>query len=127
MRRTAYLVAFCVLAAVAALITLRAQHQVSVLVASHDLRAGVQVQAADVEVHRVHDDGMPAGALSSADAAVGQYVAWPLTAGEPVLLRSLRAQRSGGDVVGGLDVPRGYRAVAVPVQPAAAVGGVLVA
>ena len=127
MRRTAYLIAFAVLAAVAALLTLRAQRTVAVVVATHDLRAGSQVQAADVDTVAMHDDGVPSGALSRVDLAVGEYTSWPLTAGEPVLSRQLRAQRSGGGVIGGLDVPSGYRAVAVPVLPAGAVGGMLAA
>jgi Flp pilus assembly protein CpaB len=126
MRRKVYLVAFMVLALAAALLTLRAQRTVSVLVATHDLRAGAMVATQDVEVARMHDDSIPAGALTTADAAVGRYVTWPVTSGQPVLARALRVQRSGGSVVfGGLDIPVGYRAIAVPVQPAAAVGGML--
>ena len=126
-RRIAYITAFALLAAAAAVVTLRAQHVSTVVIATHDLRAGVAVQAGDVEVRRIHDDGAPAGSLATVDDAVGQYTAWPLTAGEPVLARMLHPQRSGGAATAGLDVPRGYRAVAVPVQPAAAVGGMLTA
>lgn len=125
MRRSIYLAAFVALAVVAALLTLRAQRTVPVVVATRDLGAGAQVQASDLEIHRVHDDGVPAGALTSTDGLAGQYTAWPLTAGEPVLGRMLRPQRSGGAVAGGLGVPAGFRAIAVPVQPAAAVGGML--
>ena len=73
----------------------------------------------------MHDDSVPAGAVSLPQDAEGRYAAWPLTAGEPVLARVLSADRSGGAVLAGLEVPAGYRAVAVPVQPAAAVGGML--
>jgi Flp pilus assembly protein CpaB len=124
-RRAVYLGAFAVLALVAAGLTLRAQHTISVVVATHDLKAGSVVTAQDVEVARMHEDSVPAGALSNVDNAVGQYVGWPLTSGEPILSRALRSQRSGAAVLAGLDVPAGYRAVAVPVQPAAAVGGML--
>ncbi len=56
---------------------------------------------------------------------MGQYVAWPLTAGEPVLARAVRHARSGISLTGDITVPDGFRAVAVPVQPAGAVGGML--
>jgi Flp pilus assembly protein CpaB len=125
MRRTVYLLLFLVFAGMAGLLTLRAQRTVAVLVAVQDLRAGAQISAQDVEVLRMHEDSVPAGALLSPDDAVGQYVAWPLTAGEPVLARALRRQRSGITLAAAITVPEGYRAVAVPVQPAGAVGGML--
>jgi Flp pilus assembly protein CpaB len=125
MRRTIYLLAFLLLALAAGLLTLRAQRTAAVLVATHDVRAGQQVTAQDVEVRRLHADGVPTGALSVADDAVGSYVAWPLTAGEPVLSRMVRHERSGITLTAAVTVPDGYRAVAVPVQPAGAVGGML--
>jgi Flp pilus assembly protein CpaB len=125
MRRVAYLVAFAILAGLAAILTLRAQHTVSVVVATHDVRAGSQVQSGDVQVASMRDSGLPSGITDTTDAVVGQYVAWPLTGGEPVLIRQLRPQRSGISVTGGLEVPAGYRAIAVPVQPADAVGGMI--
>jgi Flp pilus assembly protein CpaB len=125
MRRTVYLVLFLLLAALAGVLTLRAQRTVAVLVAAHDVRAGAQIAAQDVEVQRMHEDSVPAGALVGPDDAVGQYVAWPLTAGEAVLGRMVRHQRSGITLVADVTVPDGYRAVAVPVQPSGAVGGML--
>jgi Flp pilus assembly protein CpaB len=125
MRRTVYLVLFLLLAGLAAVLTLRAQRTVSVLVAVHDLRAGAQVEAQDVEVRRMHEDSVPIGALAAPDDAVGQYVAWPLTAGEPVVSRMVRRQRSSIALVADVSVPDGCRAIAMPVQPAAAVGGML--
>jgi Flp pilus assembly protein CpaB len=125
MRRTIYLALFLLLALLAGLLTLRAQRTVAVLVATHDLRSGQQVGSPDVEVRRVHGDGVPADALASPDDAVGSYVAWPLTAGEPVLSRMVRRERSGITLTAAMTVPDGYRAIAVPVQPAGAVGGML--
>jgi len=125
MRRTIYLSLFLVLAAAAGLLTLRAQRTLDVLVATHDVRAGQQIAAGDVEVHRVHADSVPADALASPDDAVGGYVAWPLTAGEPVLAHMIRHSRSGIALTAAMTVPDGDRAVAVPVQPAGAVGGML--
>lgn len=125
MRRPIYLVLFLVLAALAGLLTLRAQRTVAVLVATHDVRAGQQVSGQDVEVRRIHADGVPADALTTPDDVVGSYVAWPLTAGEPVLSRMVRHERSGIALTAAMTVPDGYRAIAVPVLPAGAVGGML--
>jgi len=125
MRRTLYIAAFTVLALGAGLLTLHAQHTITVVVASHDVPAGVEIQPADVELAQLHDDALAAGALTRASDAVGRYVAWPLVGGEPVLPRMVQSQRSGSAVLAELGVPDGYRAIAVPVQPASAVGGML--
>lgn len=125
MRRNLYLAAFTVLALATAGLVLRSQQSVTVVVATHDLRAGARVGPADVEERSVHADSVPPGALSAVDAAVGGYVAWPLAEGEPVLARMLSAQPSGAAVAAGLVLPGGERVIAVPVQPAGAVGGVL--
>ncbi len=125
MRRTIYLGLFLLLALVAGLLTLRAQRTVAVLVATQDVRAGQQVTAAEVQVERIHADSVPADALAAPDDAVGAYVAWPLTAGEPVLAHMVRRERSGIALTAAVTVPDGDRAVAVPVQPAGAVGGML--
>jgi pilus assembly protein CpaB len=125
MRRTIYLGLFLLLALVAGMLTMRAQRTVAVLVATHDVRAGQQVAAGDVEVRRVHADSVPTDALATADDAVGSYVAWPLTGGEPVLSRMVRRERSGVMLTAAITVPDGYRAVALPVLPAGAVGGML--
>jgi len=125
MRRTVYLSLFMLLATAAGLLTLRAQRTVDVLVATHDVRAGQQIAAGDVEVRRVHADSIPPDALATPDDAVGSYVAWPLAGGEPVLAHMVRRSRSGIALTAAMTVPDGYRAVAVPVQPAGAVGGML--
>jgi len=125
MRRTIYLGLFLLLALSAGLLTLRAQRTVAVLVATRDVRAGQQVAASDVQVERAHADSVPGDALATPDDAVGSYVAWPLTAGEPVLAHMVRRERSGIALTAAVTVPDGYRAVAVPVQPAGAVGGML--
>lgn len=126
MRRMLYLAAAAVLALVAALLTLRAQHTVAVLVATRNVQVGAVLQSGDVQVQRVHDDGSPAGSLTDPQQAVGMHVVWPLTAGEPVLDSDLRQQGSGNAVSTDFAMPAGYRAVALPVSPAGAVGGLLV-
>jgi Flp pilus assembly protein CpaB len=125
MRRTLYLAGFTVLALAAAALALHGQQTDTVVVATRDLHAGDRVGPGDVEERRVHSDGIPSGAVGAAGAAVGAYVAWPLASGEPVLARMLRPERSGAAAAGGLPVPDGDRAVAVPVPPAGAVGGLL--
>jgi Flp pilus assembly protein CpaB len=125
MKRRAYLIAAVTLAIIAAGLTLRAQHTVTVVVATHNVSAGAQLSSSDVQVQSVHQDSVPAGALSTADQAAGKYVSWPLTSGEPILAGALSGQRSGSNVVAGYNIPNGYRAIAIPVTPAAAVGGML--
>jgi Flp pilus assembly protein CpaB len=125
MRRTIYLLLFLALAVAAGLLTLRAQRTVAVLVAARDVRAGEQLTASDLAVQRMHQDSVPTGALAAPDEVVGEYVAWPLTAGEPVLQRLVRHARSGITLAADVTVPDGFRAIAVPVQPAGAVGGML--
>jgi Flp pilus assembly protein CpaB len=125
MRRTLYLAGFTVLALAAATLALRGQQTDTVVVATRDLHAGDRVGPGDVEERRVHSDGVPSGAVGAAGAVVGAYVAWPLASGEPLLARMLRPERSGAAAASGLPVPDGDRAVAVPVQPAGAVGGLL--
>jgi Flp pilus assembly protein CpaB len=125
MKRRAYLVAAITLAIIAAGLTLRAQHTVAVVVATHNVSAGAQLSGSDVQIQSIHEDNVPVGALNTTDQAAGKYVSWPLTSGEPVLADALSSQRSGSDVVSGYNIPSGYRAIAIPVTPAAAVGGML--
>ena len=125
MKRQMYLSVALILAAAAALLSLRAQHTTPVVFATHDVTAGTMIQSSDVEVRSIHDDGVPAGALSDVNSAAGMYATIPLTAGEAVLARAVSAHRSGGSVTAQFSIPSGYVAVSVPVQPAAAVGGIL--
>lgn len=57
---------------------------VSVLVARHDLAAGVVLTADDVGPARFAEGTAPDGALVGADAVVGHMLASPLRRGEPV-------------------------------------------
>jgi Flp pilus assembly protein CpaB len=125
MRRIIYLSICSVLALSAAVLTLRAQRTVAVVVATRDVGAGSLLGPGDLEVRHVSPEGIPSGVIAAPDEAGGRYVVWPLTAGEPVLSRAVRTQRSGGAVDVGYTVPAGFRAVAVPLQPAGAVGGML--
>ena len=125
MKRRLYLGGALAFALIAALLTLRAQHTIPVVVATHDLKSGVMITSDDVRVVRMHDDSVPGGAVGSTDSAIGRYVSWPLTSGEPVVSGSMSSASTPGAAAIGMDLPTGYSAVAVPVQPAAAVGGML--
>jgi pilus assembly protein CpaB len=125
MKRIVYIVGFCIFALVAAGLTLRAQQTVAIAVATHDLSFGTQVTAQDIQIIRVHSDGAPSGVLTSEQQAIGQYVKWPIASGEPVLGRLLSSHVLGSDAAAGFNVPRGYQVIALPIQPASAVGGVV--
>jgi Flp pilus assembly protein CpaB len=125
MKRRVYLIAAVSFAIIAAGLTLRAQHTVAVVIATHNVSAGTQLSGSDIQIQSIHEDNVPAGALTTTDEATGKYVSWPLTSGEPILGSALSSQPSGSDVVSGYNIPGGYRAVAIPVTPAGAVGGML--
>jgi pilus assembly protein CpaB len=55
-----------------------------VLVAARDIPGGVPLQRAAVRIARLPASLVPAGALRSADAAVGRTVGAPLRRGEPI-------------------------------------------
>jgi Flp pilus assembly protein CpaB len=125
LKRTIYLACSIALALIAALVTLRVQHTIAVVVPTHDMSVGSVVQSSDIEIKRMHDDNVPSGAITTTDEVNGHYVSWPLTAGEPILSRTIRTDRSGSNITTSFAVPNGYRAIAVAVQPANAVGGVI--
>jgi Flp pilus assembly protein CpaB len=125
MKRYVYLGCALLLALITAVMVLRSQHTVPVVFATHDLAAGAQVHGEDLELRYVHEDGAPAGAVTSPELASGRYTALPLTAGEPVLDRALSDRRSGHSISHDFQIPSGDVAIAVPVQPAGAVGGML--
>ena len=125
MKRYIYFGCATVLAVASAFLVLRSQHTVAAVFATHDIRAGSQITADDVEVRHVHDDGAPAGVAVDTSEVVGRFAALPLTAGEPVLARAVSATRSGSGLAAQYDIPDGDVAVAVPVEPAGAVGGML--
>ena len=125
MKRRLYLIAAVILALTAALITLRAQHTVEIVVANHNVSAGTQLSSSDVHLAALHSSDVPANVIADPAAVQGKYVSWPLTGGEPVLTTALSTQWSGNDVAGGYDLPSGYTAVGIAVSPASAVGGML--
>jgi pilus assembly protein CpaB len=93
--------------------------QVEVVVARHDLAAGVQISASDVEMRTWVSALLPDGALRTVDEAVGRIVAVALFADEPIIADKV------ADAASGIDVPADRCAVTVPVDDVTALGGQL--
>jgi Flp pilus assembly protein CpaB len=99
--------------------------RVSVVVAARSLDADKVISADDVVLRELPPDAVPSGALHSPDDAVGHVPRAPQWTGQilvaPMLAAGAAAFHSG------IVPPAGQRAVAIPVTPAQAVGGALVA
>jgi Flp pilus assembly protein CpaB len=87
----------------------------TVLVATHDLAAGLELEAGDTEARTVPVAAAPRGAVTSAPA--GRVVRLPVLGGE-VLVRG-RLAGTGVTGVAAL-LPHGTRAVAIPTEPGTA-------
>ncbi len=97
--------------------------RVAVLVAARDLEALHPLSADDLTLRDLPPEVLPEGALSDVERAVGRTPRAPLVRGQFVLAAGLGDQ--GATFRTGLAVPRGWRAVAVPLAPAQALGGAL--
>ncbi len=97
--------------------------RVAVLVAARDIDAIHPLAPEDLSLRELPPDALPEGALGDADRAVGRMARAPLVRGQFVLAAALTDQ--GAAFRTGLTVPHGWRAVAVPVAPAQALGGAL--
>lgn len=97
--------------------------RVGVLVAARDLDALHPLSADDVALRDLPPDALPEGAVSEVERVMGLTPRAPLTRGQFILAAGLGDQ--GATFRTGLAVPRGSRAVAVPLSPAQAVGGAL--
>jgi pilus assembly protein CpaB len=125
MFRLAYLSACLALAGIAGFIFYTQTEQASALVAERDLTIGERLTADDLAVRRVPASSLPDGVLTTVDQAVGQFLSFPLLAGQYVTPRHLSRDPSGSALTGGLPVPPGDRIVSLPLTPAAALGGAL--
>lgn len=125
MRRTIYLGVFILLSAVAGLLYYSGTRQSTALVATRDLSVGTRIQDADIAVRRINPASAPAGVMKASDQAVGQVVSSPILEGQFLDARQVAPSRNAALLGTGLDVPRGYRIIGLPIAPAAAVGGVL--
>lgn len=97
--------------------------RVPAVVAAADLVPGRAISAADVEVRAFPADAVPAGALAEPAAVVGRYVRAPIWRGQLVLAAGVVAAPAAFG--SGIALPTGYRAVAIPVGAANAVGGAI--
>lgn len=125
MRRTIYLGLFILLSTIAGLFYYTNTRQSTAIVATRDLGVGTRIQDSDVAVRQVNPASIPPGALKAPDQAIGQVVSFPVLEGQFLDARQVAPSRNASLLGSGLDVPVGYRIIALPIAPAAAVGGVL--
>ena len=111
--------------AMAGIIYYASLQRVSVVVAAHGLDADRPVAAADIVLRELPPDAVPAGAVRTFDDAIGRVPRAPLWAGQILIAPALGAGAAAFH--SGLVPPAGQRALAIPVTPAQAVGGALVA
>lgn len=95
--------------------------RVSVVVAAADLRAARALALSDLETRQVPPDTLPQGALADPSAAAGRYPRAPIFKGQLILAPALAEAPAAFD--GGIAIPTGYRAVAIPVEVGHALGG----
>ncbi len=94
-----------------------------VVVASHDIPAGTEVSADMVKVVDVPEALLVKGAFSDATPVVGEVTRYALAEGEQITATKVGAPVEGEGL--GSVVPKGKRAVAIRVEEATAVGGLL--
>lgn len=120
------LVALAVVAGLAAGILYQmAAQRTGLVVAAVDISAARPLGPADIEVRQVPPDARPAGALTDASSAIGRFAKVPIWKGQLVVADAIAASPASFET--GVAIPTGYRAVAVPVDAAHAVGGAIVA
>jgi pilus assembly protein CpaB len=98
--------------------------RVPVVVAASDVAPGRALTLSDLELRQLPPDAVPAGAVTDASAAIGHYMRGPLAKGQLLLAGLLADAPAAFD--GGVPVPAGQRAVAIPVDAAHALGGAVV-
>lgn len=99
--------------------------RVTIVVAARALDADKALTIDDVTSRELPPDAVPAGALRAAGDAVGRVPRAPLWAGQILIASALGI--GAASFHSGLVPPAGQRAVAIPVTPAQALGGALVA
>lgn len=95
--------------------------RVSVVVAASDLVAGRAIVLADLDTRQLPPDVLPAGALTDPAMAVGRFARGPIWSGQLILRGALADMPAAFD--GGIAVPTGYRAIAIPLDAGHALGG----
>lgn len=99
--------------------------RVGAVIAAGDLVPGRPIAAGDLEVRPLPPDALPAAAITDIADAVGRFPRGPVWKGQ--LLVSTALSPSASALETGISLPTGYRAVAIPVNAAQAVGGAIVA
>lgn len=125
MLRTIYLTAFVILAAVAGFFYYSHTRLVSAVVATSDLKVGAQIQDSDVSIRHVNPGSVPTGTFTDVSQAIGRFVSFPILRDQYLDARVVAASRSADLLENGLDVPKGYRIISLPIVPSSAVGGSL--
>jgi Flp pilus assembly protein CpaB len=97
----------------------------TVVVVAHALDADKPIAPEDLATRELPPDAIPADAVRSIDEAVGRVPRAPHWPGQILMTAALA--NGAAAFHSGLVPPAGQRAVAVPVTPAQAVGGALVA
>ncbi|MBI2983004.1 MAG: Flp pilus assembly protein CpaB [Chloroflexi bacterium] len=98
--------------------------RIGVVVAASDLAPGHPIAAADLEIRAMPPDALPSGAVTDPSAAIGRFARTPIWKGQ--LLLAAAISTSPAAFQSGIELPTGYRAVAIPVSAAHAVGGALI-
>ncbi|MDQ6883667.1 MAG: RcpC/CpaB family pilus assembly protein [Candidatus Dormibacteraeota bacterium] len=125
MTRTLCLVMFVVLSGIAGFFYYDNNRQVTVLVATQDLKVGSRVQEGDLTQRQVNPSSVGDQVMRASDQVVGQFVAYPILKGQFVDARQITSSRNANLVGSGLPVPAGFRIVGIPITPSTAVGGAL--
>jgi len=99
--------------------------RVGAVVAAADLAPGRAIAEGDLEVRALPPDALPAAAITDISSAVGQFPRGPVWKGQLLVSTALSPTASALET--GISLLTGYRAVAVPVNAAQAVGGAIVA
>jgi Flp pilus assembly protein CpaB len=99
--------------------------RVTVVVAAHALDADKPIAFDDVVTRELPPEAVPAGAVRSADDAIGRVPRGPHWPGQILIGSALGTGAAAFH--SGLVPPAGQRAVAIPVTPSQALGGALVA
>jgi Flp pilus assembly protein CpaB len=125
MLRTVYLTAFVILSAVAGLFYYSHTRLVPAVVATTDLKVGAQIQDTDVAIRHVNPGSIPAGTYTDLTQAIGRVVSFPILRDQYIDAREVAASKNATLLENGIDVPRGYRIISLPIVPSSAVGGSL--
>lgn len=92
-----------------------------VLVAARDVPIGSTLRDRDLKTLEWRADALPSGFLDSADRVVGRSVTTALRANEPILESKLAADSGNAGLT--VLIPRGMRAISVPVDDVISVAG----